>query len=828
VAVSSSLERELVAHARVLRALARDLAGDSDADDLVQETALQALRTAPPRAQHLGGWLAGIMRHLASRHHRTTRRRQRREQQAVRDEAQPAPTGNEDREAFAQLTAAVLALQEPYQGTILQRYVRDLTPSEIAERTNTPVATVKTRLARALALLRERLERSGLGRDWRAALGTAFGLEHALHGGVTTTGVLLMGTGAKVALGGIAAALCAAVWWWGMDRAPDAVPVAAFDPRVAAATAEARPTEPTVTREAAPQPWTPPPFAFSLGEIHRVSFAGVVLDLDGHGVAGVPITRDRTRLVPVLLTDANGRFSGSGPGGGTFGVDDERYIAVLVPMMSGEQHDDLTIVVAPCTRVAARVVDGTGTPIAGARVVATGGQVVRERFARVVDHCADARWEQTTAADGTFALPRVPLTDAARLTIEEHGYRSLVVPIASARGQDCFVLERKFEGDTLAGLVVGDDGAPVRGVVTLHDVRVAVGADGAFRLDLWRVGDLPAATPAELVVASPGRLPGRFTCVSPNWRSRSAWPSPLYLRVGGVPERIRGRLLRADGTPCKDATPNFVAPAPDHAHGNDPDVRATPVDVQAGEFETAAVAPGRHRLWFADPATLDMLVTEPLPTGAVPVTLQFPDRGHWPALRGVIVERHGAPVPNADWQLERDDALPGARGPRAGAWGHANAAGRIDSAPPSRDAHTLCVKDDGAADWVRFPLAGLARVDDFRIVVPVRCRARIDLTGSWPGVDGAEFVDAAGAISKVVFTTATMAYGVRIPGVAGGDGVEMRRTARGSARIPLIGGRSRSFTALDDAVELRLFRGAQQVGVLPVALQRGVDNVVRP
>src|SRR5262245_64955979 len=98
---------ELVAHARGLRALARDLAGDSDADDLVQETALQALRTAPPRAQHLGGWLAGIMRHLASRHHRSTRRRQRRERQAVRDDVQPEPKGNEDREAFAQLTAAV-------------------------------------------------------------------------------------------------------------------------------------------------------------------------------------------------------------------------------------------------------------------------------------------------------------------------------------------------------------------------------------------------------------------------------------------------------------------------------------------------------------------------------------------------------------------------------------------------------------------------------------------------------------------------------------------------------------------------------------------------
>lgn len=115
---------------------------------------------------------------------------------------------------------------------------------------------------------------------------------------------------------------------------------------------------------------------------------------------------------------------------------------------------------------------------------------------------------------------------------------------------------------------------------------------------------------------------------------------------------------------------------------------------------------------------------------------------------------------------------------------------------------------DGAADWVRIPLASLARVDDFRIVVPVRCHARIDVTEASPGVDGAEFVDAAGAVSLVVFTTATMAYGV--------------------SRIPIVDGCSRVFTALDDVVELRLFHGTQQVGMLPVTLVPGTTNVVRP
>jgi len=234
--VSTSLEQELVDHARVLRGLARDLVGDRHADDLVQETALQALRAAPPRQQNLGAWLAGIVRHLASRHHRSERRRQRREQLAVRPEAEPAPTAAADREAFAQLTAAVLALPQPYQATILARYVRDLTPRQIAARTGVPVATVKTRLARALGLLRERLAREGLGRDWRAALGAAFGIDVLQPIAVTTTtGVLLMGAGAKLGLGGLAAALLAVAWWWGGERGSDARPVAAVDPASAAA-----------------------------------------------------------------------------------------------------------------------------------------------------------------------------------------------------------------------------------------------------------------------------------------------------------------------------------------------------------------------------------------------------------------------------------------------------------------------------------------------------------------------------------------------------------------------------------------------------------------
>jgi len=85
-----SVERELATHAQALRALARDLVGAADAEDLVQETALRALRSPPAAPHGLGAWLATILRRLAGNHRRGNRRRQRREG-AAGDDSDPAP-----------------------------------------------------------------------------------------------------------------------------------------------------------------------------------------------------------------------------------------------------------------------------------------------------------------------------------------------------------------------------------------------------------------------------------------------------------------------------------------------------------------------------------------------------------------------------------------------------------------------------------------------------------------------------------------------------------------------------------------------------------------
>ena len=68
------------------------------------------------------------------------------------------------------LWAAVLTLAEPYRATVLLRFFEGLPPRLIAARLGVPVATVHSRLQRALAQLRHQLDHDFAGRpQWLAA-----------------------------------------------------------------------------------------------------------------------------------------------------------------------------------------------------------------------------------------------------------------------------------------------------------------------------------------------------------------------------------------------------------------------------------------------------------------------------------------------------------------------------------------------------------------------------------------------------------------------------------------------------------------------------------
>lgn len=160
-----AVQRDLRFAAAGLVPLARSIVGDrSLAEDVVQGAVAEGLGRGEVAARP--GWLPRLVRYRALDALRDRRRGPREEAGVeLRDDRALDPAHiAETMEARRALLEAVEALREPYRTTIFLRYFEDLTPGEIARRQGEPVKTVKTRLLRALALLRSRFERrSGLG-----------------------------------------------------------------------------------------------------------------------------------------------------------------------------------------------------------------------------------------------------------------------------------------------------------------------------------------------------------------------------------------------------------------------------------------------------------------------------------------------------------------------------------------------------------------------------------------------------------------------------------------------------------------------------------------
>ncbi len=154
--------RLLLEHAQWMRRLARRLVHDAEsAEDLSQETWTRLLERPPDLERPFRGWIATVMRNLVRTEQRGAARRAARERLSARAEAEPSSLELFERAALQrELVQAVLELDEPYRTVVLLRYFEERTPSEIAQRERVPLATVKTRLARGIARLRERLERT--------------------------------------------------------------------------------------------------------------------------------------------------------------------------------------------------------------------------------------------------------------------------------------------------------------------------------------------------------------------------------------------------------------------------------------------------------------------------------------------------------------------------------------------------------------------------------------------------------------------------------------------------------------------------------------------
>lgn len=218
----------LLAESGWVQGLARSLVADrSQADDLVQETWLAALRHGPDRLGSLRAWLGRVLRNAARQDTRRSTLRLDREPAAARPEALPSAASIAERAELQQrLVGVVLALDEPYRSTLLWHYFEELSSEEIARRLGVPASTVRNRLRRGLEILRAALERRD-GASWSdgclALAVWSTGVREA-GAGVTAkwiAGGVLMGTKAKIAAGAAVVLVASVVVWKERERAAE-------------------------------------------------------------------------------------------------------------------------------------------------------------------------------------------------------------------------------------------------------------------------------------------------------------------------------------------------------------------------------------------------------------------------------------------------------------------------------------------------------------------------------------------------------------------------------------------------------------------------------
>jgi RNA polymerase sigma-70 factor, ECF subfamily len=153
------------AHQGMVFSLAWHFLRDREAAEEVAQEVFLALHrnlASLQSADHVVFWLRKV---AVQRSIDEARRRKRRPVVALETVREPAAAdrGPGDPLLAGVLRRLVATLPEAPRSVMILRYQEDLDPSEIARLLDMPVGTVKSHLQRSLALLREKLERRGVG-----------------------------------------------------------------------------------------------------------------------------------------------------------------------------------------------------------------------------------------------------------------------------------------------------------------------------------------------------------------------------------------------------------------------------------------------------------------------------------------------------------------------------------------------------------------------------------------------------------------------------------------------------------------------------------------
>ena len=863
----------LLEHARWMRRLARSLVRDpARAEDLSQEAWTRILARPPRLDRPFRGWIATVMRNLVRAERRGDARRTARERLSARDEAEPSGDELVERAALQrELVQAVLELEEPYRATILLRYFEERTPSAIAERERIPVATVKTRLARGIALLRARLARTRTS-DGRASV--LFALARIagappIHPPPLVWTALPFAMNAKllftlVAL--VAAGL--AFFYYGREAEPAEAnaartPLAAADEQhpVAPADLPAQP-QPESTRERAVVESEPRAAAkpAPAAAVAAARVRGRVIDVHDAPVAAVSIVlldQDRPddprpaaehAATVVARSGPDGSFELAGHQRGRLCVREPAWTTLLtgVPVddRSGEQ---CRIVVAPRLELSGVVVDEDGAPLAGAHVSLAPPAALRAHLAQVLDFSMDESWEAASDELGRFRFDAAPAVEGALLRAEHDGFETHEEPAPLvARADLVLTLARPAgDGQRLAGLVLDPAGAPIEGALVSHGMdttRTDERGRFAFRLDdpesLNKMASQFMKVPDDLLRAvQPGYLPVELRVRARDAAGRIAWPSPLVLRLESRTLSIEGRVQDEHGAPRAGlrvwiADPTLFGALVEPGAGHEPQF----VQVEAllggrgpgwswsesdedGRFVLDGLGERDYAVAAMDPATLQRVVASDVAAGRRDVVLVLASGALYPRLSGRVVDSHGDPVagasvfPMCDALETRFEGEVISTQHQSVRGTHTDADGRFELQRVPRDLVYLRIEgsDMIPLEWGRHLAGGLAKLvgeHHDELTIAVELRCHFQVELEVPAeADQLGILDADG-------------HEMIISEFRGNNREERERH-------PIVDGRSAMLAVGDGATTLVLYRAGGEVRRTPVRLTPGTPSNLR-
>jgi RNA polymerase sigma factor (sigma-70 family) len=457
---------QLLAHREWVRRVARAMVSDeNDADDLEQGLWLEALQRPPRSGRSLRGWFFTALRRDWTDARRSEDSRARREESTARPEAIPSAEELVAKaDAHTRVAVAVMDLAEPYRSTILYRFFEDLPPSAIAERQGVPVDTVKTRLRRALAQLRERFDAENRGdrEKWCLALlpllRRSLNTSAARGTAAAAAGVIVMGAKVKVVVALVIVAAAGVLFWTSRTEVSEVASTPAVSKEQASAETR-RPAPPT-----APQPVAT---KFGVDGMTRIGETPAIAQIGAWSAGTSAAVADDTGAATVLgrpwyeapepplaaaqtSSSASGEFSLHGLGVGTWLVvatfGDGRRAAQTVELTAEAPRArvDLSAAAGGCS-LRGRAVHGDGTPFVGWIGFQTIG---RPRSTEV--------WI-TSDATGAFAIAGLPIVPRSASFARVADV--LVEALQAGKSLAVVQVELPYEGEVL---LVVDAPGPVR------------------------------------------------------------------------------------------------------------------------------------------------------------------------------------------------------------------------------------------------------------------------------------------------------------------------------------------------------------------------------